>query len=208
MAEIAGCGRTSVLHLRPDGGQPRLDSLPVRAVFLAGRHEKRRRVVNITVHHRLRGIPEKRAERIKILLGNGVELVVVAGGATHGQAQPDRSRGIGAILGVDFRVFVLDDAGFVGGDIAAVKAGGDELVERGVGQQVSGQLLDAELVEADVAVECLNHPVAIRPDFAVVVDMDAVGVGVARRIQPITGAVLAVMRRSQVAVHHALVRVG
>ena len=36
------------------------------------------------------------------------------------------------------------DAAFVGRDVAAVEAGGDLLIQRAVGQQVAGELLDRE----------------------------------------------------------------
>ena len=48
-----------------------------------------------------------------------------------------------------------------------------------------------------VAVEGVDHPVAVRPHLAVVVEVDAVRVGVAGRIEPVAGAVLAPVRRGQ-----------
>ena len=96
---------------------------------------------------------------------------------------------------------------FVGRDVAAMEAGGDLLVERRIGQQVAGQLLDGELVERQIAVEGLDHPVAIGPDLAVVVDVDAVRVAVAGRVQPVARAMLAVMRRGEIAVDHVFVGV-
>ena len=77
-----------------------------------------------------------------------------------------------------------------------------------IGQQVAGQLLDGELVEGQIAVEGLDHPVAVRPDLAVVVDVYAVRVAVARGVQPVPGAMFAVVGRREVAVHHSLVGVG
>ena len=47
----------------------------------------------------------------------------------------------------------------------AVKAGRDEVVVAGVGQHVSGELLDDELVERHVGVERADDPVS-RPDAA------------------------------------------
>ena len=89
-----------------------------------------------------------------------------------------------------------------------LKAGGDPLVERAVRQQVAGELLDGELVERQIAVERVDHPIAIGPHLAVVVEVDAVRVAVARGVQPVAGAVFAVVRRGEIAVHHALVGVG
>ena len=67
----------------------------------------------------------------------------------------------------------------------------------GFGQQVAGQLLDRELVERLVVVEGVDHPVAVGPDLAVVVDVDAVRVGVAGGVEPVAAAMLAPVRRSQ-----------
>ena len=46
-----------------------------------------------------------------------------------------------------------------------------------------------------VAVERLDDPVAIGPHLAVVVEVQAVRVGVARGIEPVAGAMLALVRR-------------
>jgi hypothetical protein len=70
------------------------------------------------------------------------------------------------------------------------KPGGHELVERAVRQHVAGDLLGGELVPRHVVLERADHPVAVRPDGAVVVDVDAMGVGIARGIQPVAGEVL------------------
>jgi len=43
--------------------------------------------------------------------------------------------------------FLLDGAALAGGNVAAVEAGGDDLVEAGIGQQVAGELFDEEAVK-------------------------------------------------------------
>ena len=79
------------------------------------------------------------------------------------------------------------------------------LVERRFGQQVAGQLLDRELVERQVAVERVDDPVAVGPHLAVVVEVDAVRVGVAGRVEPVAAAMLAPVRRRQQLVDELLV---
>ena len=64
-----------------------------------------------------------------------------------------------------------------------------------------------ELIERQVAVERADHPVAPRPHLAIVVDVVAVGVGVAGRVQPRHRHPLAVVRRLQERVDALLVRV-
>ena len=61
-------------------------------------------------------------------------------------------------------------------------------------QEVTRELLDAELVIRHVRIQRLHHPVAIRPDAARRVDAVAVAVRIARLIQPPAAPALAVMR--------------
>ena len=134
--------------------------------------------------------------------------MVVADGAAGGHAEEELAEGFGAVAGVEDFVFLVDDAAFVGGDVAAAEAGGDLLLQRGVGEQVAGELLDDELVERHVVVEGADDPVAVGPDFAVVVEMDAVGVGVAGGVEPVAAAMLAPVLGIQQAIDERLVGVG
>ena len=71
-----------------------------------------------------------------------------------------------------------------------MEARGDQLIHRRVRQQVARDLLDGELIERKVPVEGVDHPIAVRPHFAVVVDMNAVRVRVPGVVQPIARPVL------------------
>ena len=77
----------------------------------------------------------------------------------------------------------------------------------GFGQQVAGDLLDDELVEGLVAVERLHDPVAIFPDGARLIEGVAVGIGVARQVEPVPAPALAVVRRGEQPIDHFLVGV-
>ena len=195
-----GVGRVEPL-LRPRqlAGQPRL------AQRLLGRRRRdlgRRRVAHVG------GRVEEGVEPVVLALGEGVVLVGVALGAGQRRAEPDRGGGVhavdhrrhaellgvGAALGVDHRV--------------AVEAGGDALVQGRLGQQVAGQLLDREAVEGQVAVVGVDDPVAVAPQGAPVVLLVAVGVGVARQVQPAPRPGLAVARGGQQPVDGLLPGVG
>ena len=181
----------------------------VQLAILDARHDDERRSVgNVAVHHVLGGVAEERRERVEVALRDRVELVVVAGRAADGQAEEDRARGVGAVLGVDHLVLFRDHAALVRGCVAAMESGSDQLVHRRVGQQVAGDLLHGEAVERQVAIEGVDDPVAIGPHLAVVVDVDAVRVGVARRVQPVARAVLPVGLGTEELVEVALVRAG
>jgi len=69
-----------------------------------------------------------------LALRDRVELVIVAGGAAHGQAQENGADRFRPVLGVDHRIFLRKDAALVRGDVVTLKTGGDQLVERRVGQ--------------------------------------------------------------------------
>ena len=75
----------------------------------------------------------------------------------------------------------------------------------GAGQQVAGQLLDREAVEGHVLIEGLDDPIAIGPDLAVIVEVDAVAVGIAGGVEPVAGPMFAPMRRLHQAVGQLLV---
>ena len=139
----------------------------------------------------LRGVVEEGGQLVKLALRERIELVVVADRAAGRQAQPDLRGGFGAVAVVEHEIFFVDRAAFAGGDVAAIEARGDLLIERAIRQQVAGQLLDRELIERHVAVEGVDDPIAIGPDLAVVVDVDAVRVAVAGHVEPVAAAMLA-----------------
>ena len=78
----------------------------------------------------------------------------------------------------------------------------------GVGQQVAGKLPGDELIERHVGVEGPHDPVTPRPRLALAIDLKAVAVGVAGRVQPIDGHALAVMLGGEQAVDQSLVGIG
>ena len=99
-------------------------------------------------------------------------------------------------------------AAFAIGQRVAVEAGGDTLFDGGVGQQVARELFDRELVKRHVAVERVDHPMAIAPcPGARRVLFKAVAVGVAREVKPVSSPFLAVMRRGEQPVDNTLVSV-
>ena len=137
-----------------------------------------------------------------------IEFVIVANRATGGQAKPDLRRRFRAVARVEHADIPRRSRRLRCGDIAAIEAAGDFLVERVVGQQIAGELLDGELVERLVAIEGVDDPIAIRPHLAVIIEVNAVGIGVTRGVEPITGAMFAVLRRVEQAVHQFLVGIG
>ena len=89
----------------------------------------------------------------------------------------------------------------------AVEPRGDALLEGRLRQHVSGDLLDREAIERHVRVQSIDDPVAIRPDRPLPVFLVAVGVSVARQVQPAPRPSFPIPGRGQQAVHQALVGV-
>ena len=88
----------------------------------------------------------------------------VALGAVQGEAHPGGAGGADAVdHGVE-AVLVRIGAAFFVEHRVTVEARGDEVVGRGAGQEVSGELLDTELIVREIGVEGFHDPVAIGPD--------------------------------------------
>ena len=105
-------------------------------------------------------------------------------------------------------VFVRVGTAFFVEHRIAVEARGDEIVGRSAGQEVAGELLDAELVVREISVEGFHDPVAIRPYRTGAVLFEAVSVGITGEVEPAAGPALAIAGRRQQAVDELFVGVG
>ena len=199
----AGLERLALGILLGQGAQLSLELLHARAVLGAPGQDFGRRRLDA----RLVGVVEKGKQPVILDLRNGVELVIVALRAAKRQAEHHLARRGDAVKNrVDAELLLVHTA--LGVDLrVAVKPGGDALGQRGVGQHVAGELLDDKPVKRHVAVRCIDHPIAVRPHRPACVVAVAVGVGVARRVQPVAPPALAVVRRLQQPVHHLFERV-
>ncbi len=150
---------------------------------------------------------EEREELVVVLLGDRIELVIVALSAGHGQAEKHLAGGLDPIDGVDGEVLLGNGAALMSDHVIAVEAGGDALRLGGVGHQVTGQLLNDKLVEGQVVVVGLDHPVAPQPHVTTAIDGKSVGVGVARLIHPRHRHALAEVRRCQQTTNRVLPRI-
>ena len=154
------------------------------------------------------GVVQQRHQRIIIRVQDRVVLMRVALGAVERQAHPSGPRDGDAIdHGVEAVLVGIRAAFFVEHRVA-MEAGGDEIVGRGIGQEVARELPDAELVVRHVRVQGLHDPVAVGPDRAGAILLEAVGVGVAGEVQPAARPAFAVAGRSHQAVDELLVGVG
>ena len=120
--------------------------------------------------------------------------MVVALGAVGGQAEVDPAHGLHAVSRIVGEILFDDGAAFVGGRVAALETGGDTLFFGWVRKQIASELLDGELIERLVTVERLHDPVAVGPHLTIGVEVQAMRIGVAGGVEPVTGAVFAVGR--------------
>ena len=197
-----------LVHGRPQARQAGVEvgDLPL----LVGRRQLDRRCGrrDVAVEARIGGRVEEGVERIELPGRERIELVIVADGALPRETQPhvgERGRAIDRIAEEEL---VVDRAPLARRDVAPREAGGRPLVARGVRQEVARDLLDGEPVEGHVGVEGAHDPVAVGPHLPLVVEMEAVRVGVAGGIEPVPGHLLAVMRAREQPIDELLVGVG
>src|SRR6185503_12865128 len=81
-------------------------------------------------------------------------------------------------------IFLVVPATFVIGLRIAVKTGRNFLLECGIWQKISSELFDGELIERQVTVESIDHPLTIRPHRAGKIHLVTVGIGITRQIEP------------------------
>ena len=186
----------------------RAEAFLPRRLLGRGELQERRGVVAVAVHRRIGSAVEERIEGVKILHRDRVVLVVVTNGAAARQPQPGLHRRARPVDGVAIQELLVDRPPFAGRHVAAIETGGDQLGLGRLGQQVAGQLIDREVTERLVAIERTDHPVAIGPDLANIVEVQPVRVAVPRHIQPMPSHLLAIVLRLEEPIDHLFVGVG
>ena len=140
------------------------------------------------------GVVEESENSIVLFLRQRIEFMIMALRALDGYAEDSLSDRVHPVVhGFHAELLGIDAALLIDHGIPQV-ARGHHLVLGGIGEQVAGNLFDDELVVRQIAVEGMDHPVAIEPHEPGRVFLISVGIGVSRRIQPDTRPTLAVMR--------------
>ena len=148
---------------------------------------------------------EEGEEPVVILLRDGIELVVVATGALHRHPEERAGQGVDAVGVVLDAEFLLHAAALVGLAMQPVERRGETLLSRRVRQQVAGDLPEDEIVDAHVAVEGADDPVTPGPEMVEPVGLIAVGVRIARDVEPVDGHAFTVGRRGEQSIHEPLI---
>ena len=160
---------------------------------------------DIAIHRGISRAIEEGIHRVKLLLADGVILVVMTHRAACRQPHPHRHGGVRAINCVAMDELLVDRSTLAGRDIAAIESRGDRLLPSGIGQKITRKLPQRKLVIGQVFVEGLHDPIAIRPHAAFIVQMQPVGICVASGVQPIARHVFAVVIALQKPCHHTVV---
>ena len=158
-----------------------------------------------SAHGRFLHVREERRHAVKIPLGEGIVLVIVTLGAAERGAEPHDARVAHAVGGVFGGVFLGLRAALLGGHQELVVTGCDALLHRRVRHQIAGELLRGEAVERQVAIERVDHVIAIRRDALMLVAVITARVGVTHQVQPIRRHPLAVMLRREQPIDQLLV---
>ena len=153
-------------------------------------------------------VREERLQLVVVFLRDRVVLVIVTSGASDGQPEEHRADGIGDVV-ENLLAALHQVAGVAFIRIVAIERRGHACV-RVVGPQfIAGNLFTDEPVVRLVLVERLNDVVAILPDVrAGFVGLEALALGIAGQIEPVSGPALAVVGRRQQAIHDTIERAG
>ncbi len=154
---------------------------------------------------------EYRLETVEILLGDRIELVIVAAGAADRQAEERRPCEGNHVRHV---VHALLQPSLGDGVADQIVRAADQEAGGGLGDRialtdhVAGQLLPDESRIRSILVERLDDVVAVGPGIGPQrVHLVAVALGEARHVQPVAAPALAVLRPGQQPVHQLLVGV-
>ena len=163
------------------------------------RHEIALFLLQLDAGPRIARAVEDAVKRVVILRGDGIEFVIVAARAIHGEAEEGASEIVDRVLdGEVLRVVVhaRAEAACVG-DVA----GGDDLIVRARGQQIAGDLRAHKLIVRQVGIEGRDDPVAILVHLRDgKIRVVAGGVGVAHHVEPVPAPAFAVRRGGEEAV--------
>jgi len=128
--------------------------------------------------------------------------VIVTLRAPEREPEKQRAGGVGAVEDVVHPRLGRVASALAIGHVIAVETGGEDLLGGGIGQEITGELLEGELVEGHVRVEGVDDPIAPWPVATSGVPLEAVGIAVAGAIEPPHGHAFAEVRRGQQGVDH------
>ena len=196
------------LQERPlEPGDLRCERVETSLLFGGGHAQDRRHVApDLRVDALLVHLIEEAEEAVVVHLGDGVVAVIMAPSAGHGQPEEGGRAGLRAVGHVLHAPLLVDRPRLGDRAVVALEPGGEHRVAPAALDQVPRHLLHDEAVVGHVRGEGAQDPVAPRPLVPTEVVLVAVGVGVAREVEPLAGPMLGAGVAGQQPVHHLGVR--
>ena len=154
------------------------------------------------------GVVEEGEQAVILLVRERIELVGVALGALGRDPQHRLAEAVDPIEHLDHPELLRNDRPLLVEHAVAQITGGHDLVLPGIREQVAGHLLDHEAIVGEIAVECPDHPIPPHPLLARRILLVAVGVGIARQIEPVARPLLAVAVAGEEFFHRGVVAVA
>ena len=139
------------------------------------------------------------------LMRDGVVLVGMTVRASHGRTHPGGEGRVNPIGHRDVPEFLVICPALVVGLGISMKGGGDQLILRRLGQQISGHLLDGELIKRQVFVKGPDDVIPIGPNGARGIVRVTSGIGIAGQIQPHPRPMFSKLGAGQQAVYELLI---
>jgi len=156
---------------------------PSRSIGFVRHDDDRRRVFSHSVHRLLRRVIEVRRHRIKLLLRKAIDCD--RGKRRNGGYPSQTGKLFRSGRGVEHIILIIDCPAFARRDVATIESAGDLLLQACDWEASLRELFDGELIESLVLIEALmtNRD---RPHLAIVIDVNAIGIGIARSVEPVT----------------------
>ena len=165
-------------------------------------------LVLIPVERPFGGAVKKRHQLVVLRLCDGIVLVCVAARTNHRHAEEHRAQRLSAVEVVLRLKLSRDHAALRGGGIHPHVACGNQLLRGRIRMEVASKLPLNESIKRHVVIQRAHHPVAVRVDAPLVVEMQAVRVAVSNGIEPVPGLMFPVLGISKEPFHEPLVGVG
>ncbi len=131
--------------------------------------------------------------------------MIVANSASYGEAHECSAIGFGPLPGhIDAQLF-RNGSALIAAHAQPHIPARDKRIESFRRHQIACNLFHGKLIEWLVAVEGSDHIIAVRPDVAIVVEMQPIGIGIAGVVQPVARPLLAVTWPCQQPVHQVFI---
>ena len=110
--------------------------------------------------------------------------MIVTLSAGQCQPQPRCAGGVNAIEENHIALLLGNGAPLSVQEVVAIESTGNPLLDCGVWQEITGELLCRKLIERHIGIERGYHPIPPDPLRGVAILLEAVRIGVPRRIEP------------------------